>query len=102
MIDLNKEAEEYAKRFQEKEDYGYNGESCSIEDRIEMEAFIAGANSKYVQVKIIQAQIEILETLYYGIDLNDPEILQWYEDLHGVMKTTLAEELSKLENEKDI
>ena len=63
MIDLNKEAEEYAKTF--------------IEDDGTTEVdFIAGANSKYVKQQILQAQIdacndilswdnEVNETTYY-------------------------------------
>lgn len=39
------EAKKYARRFEEKEQGGYNGESLSIEDRIEIEAFIAGVKS---------------------------------------------------------
>lgn len=45
--ELELEAENYARRFEEKEQSGYNGESLSIEDRIEIEAFIAIATSNY-------------------------------------------------------
>lgn len=45
MTELELEAEKYARRFEENEQNGYNGESISIEDRIEMEAFIAGVTS---------------------------------------------------------
>ncbi len=50
MIDLNKEAEEYAKTFI------YDDGTTEVD-------FIAGANSKHVQAKILQAQIDILEEL---------------------------------------
>jgi hypothetical protein len=43
--ELKLEAEKYARRFEENEQSGYNGESLSIEDKMEMEAFIAGATS---------------------------------------------------------
>jgi hypothetical protein len=47
MMDLNKEAEEWA---------GID----DINDEI-LSSFIVGANSKYVQAKIIQAQIDVLK-----------------------------------------
>jgi hypothetical protein len=81
MIDLNKEAKEYAKRFEEREDFGYNGESISIEDRIEMEAFIAGANSKHVQAKALQAKIDALSM--YSLN---PTILGHIEKLQQQLK----------------
>ena len=63
MKDLEKEAERYIKR---KEYFGsYNGNSLSPEDRYDMNIFIAGANSKYVKRKIIQAKIDVLEELGY-------------------------------------
>jgi hypothetical protein len=46
MIDINKEAEEYAKK------------GCW--EGVRKSSFIAGANSKYVKAKIIQAQIDLL------------------------------------------
>jgi hypothetical protein len=57
MIDLEKEAEEYAKDF-----------DLSFWDTVDeipvvemaIKDFKAGANSKYVQAKIIEAKIEIL------------------------------------------
>jgi DNA-binding transcriptional MerR regulator len=59
MIDLNKEAEEY---------YPNNpywigaGESARLYDEYASKriAFIKGTNSKYVQQKVLQAQIDIL------------------------------------------
>jgi len=88
MIDLQKEAEQYAKRFQN--DSGYDGESCAIEDRIEMEAFIAGATtSKYVQAEKLKAQIEVLEHAVVSRSL-----IQMYGTLFN-----LQQQLTQLENE---
>ena len=63
MIDINKEAEEYA-------DYSNDYVPLSFGNKFNentKRTFIAGINSKYVQAKIIQAQIEennsILEML---------------------------------------
>ena len=53
MIDLNKEAEDYSiKHHLDKHKYSGDKERIS---------FIAGANSTYVQAKIIQAQIDVLK-----------------------------------------
>jgi hypothetical protein len=49
MIDVNKEAEEYA--------YNLAYETSQIQ------GFLAGANSKYVKAKIIQAQIDVLKSI---------------------------------------
>jgi hypothetical protein len=46
MIDINKEAEEKYPFY--------------VYDGCEQSAFIAGTNSKYVQQKVLQAQIDIL------------------------------------------
>jgi hypothetical protein len=50
MIDLEKEAEEYRKKWIFLE----SGDTIN-------DIFIAGANSKFVQSKILQAQIDVLE-----------------------------------------
>jgi hypothetical protein len=57
MIDINKEAEDY-ERLKLKE----NG-IISNKKGAWSEGFIAGANSKYVQAKILQAQIDVLKEL---------------------------------------
>lgn len=79
MIDLNKEAEEYAPIQNQ----------CILDvielNKIKQEDFISGANSKYVQAKIIQAQISILRKSTYA----------GYTDL---MKE-LHQQLKQLENE---
>lgn len=94
MIDLQKEAEQYAKRFQN--DSGYDGESCAIEDRIEMEAFIAGAQSKYVQAEKLKAQIEVLELIKREYN-HDEAMIFWINNEIAF----LNKYLSKLENEND-
>ena len=55
-IDLNKEAEEQ---------YPLEGEDSIYCDMglIQQSAFIAGANSKHVQAKILQAQIEVIDKM---------------------------------------
>ena len=59
--EIELEADKYARRFEENELSGYNGESLSIEDRMEMEAFIAGATSKYVEKQKLEFAIEQLK-----------------------------------------
>ena len=61
--ELELEAEQYARRFEENEQSGYNGESLSIEDRMEIEAFISGATSKYVEKQKLEFAIEQLNAL---------------------------------------
>jgi len=48
---VEKMAENYAKRYTDKNNYGYNGDSLCIEDRIEMEAYIEGFNAHKELVK---------------------------------------------------
>jgi hypothetical protein len=52
-MDLNKEAEEHSKL------HGFSERVI-----ISRNAFIAGANSKYVQAKILKAQIDVLNMSY--------------------------------------
>jgi len=70
-MDINKEAEDYAKQF----DYA--------EDSSPMIDFIAGANSKYVQAKVIQEQIGLLSDMYKsyrnGEFFDTEELIQDYE-----------------------
>lgn len=61
MKELELEAEKYARRFEENDQNGYNGESISIEDRVEMEAFMAGATSKWVEKQKLEFAIEQLK-----------------------------------------
>ena len=59
MIDLNKEAVEYAKVI-----YNYDLADGYTPDLKSYETtFISGANSKYVQSEILKAQIEVLNKI---------------------------------------
>ncbi len=59
MIDLNKEAEEWA--FWGPNSHRWSNNNDTAADNFG--SFIAGANSKYVQAKIIQAQIDVLKSI---------------------------------------
>jgi hypothetical protein len=80
MIDLNKEAEEYAKDFIEDKDL--------IE--LQIAAFLEGHNSKATQAKIIQAQIDVLD-----------KYAKTYGLTSGIInfKKELEHQLKQLENE---
>ena len=71
-MNLNKEAEEFSKQYLDSHNY--------------IRPFIKGANSKYVQAKIIQAQISILRKSTY----------EGYIDL----MEELQQQLKQLENDK--
>jgi hypothetical protein len=92
MIDLNKEAEEFR-------------ESLSFPpDGIVTFAFTSGANSKYVQAKIIQAQIDVLNKTKTYFDVSKLDV---YEQKHHIRFTSiiidqmekLQQKLKQLENE---
>lgn len=85
MIDLSKEAEKYATI------------NKTYSEQSELD-FIAGANSKYVQAKAIQAQIDVL--------LKYQQKLGGYEPITGALKQQieidiyeLQQQLKQLENE---
>ena len=59
--------------------------------------FIAGANSKWVQTEKIKAQIDILNSFYYGEDLNDEDIMRFYTELHSELTEELQKQLKELE-----
>jgi len=90
---LLKEAKEYAKSF-DKNLYGYDGNSFSPEDEKQIQDFIAGANSKYVQAKVIQAQIKL--SIHYMNNTNDADTLYFI----GKQVKELEQQLKNLENEK--
>lgn len=64
MKTLQEEAEKYARNF-DKGLHGYDGESLSPEDEKQMQDFIAGATSKYVEFEKLKAIIEELEDLVF-------------------------------------
>ncbi len=82
--EIELEADKYARRFEENELSGYNGESLSIEDRMEMEAFIAGATSKYVKKQAFEfakfclnkAKDLDIHTVYHRIEPTFQEFLK--------------------------
>jgi uncharacterized membrane protein YgaE (UPF0421/DUF939 family) len=83
MIDLSKEAEEYRKKWL------FLKSGNTIND-----TFIAGANSKYVQAKIIQAQIDSLTMVLNCYNLLHEDV----NDLHLTLDR-LKQQLKQLENE---
>ena len=93
MIDLSKEAEEYAAI--------PSTLSLTTRQKIQI-AYVAGAtDSKYVQAKIIQAQIDVL--------LKHQQKLGGYEPITGALKQQiqidiyeLQQQLKQLENEYNI
>lgn len=66
----------------------------------EKQAFIAGATSKYVEVEKLKAQLDILNSFYYGEDLNDKDILNHYINMYNLVKSVLQQKLNELENEQ--
>lgn len=85
MIDLNKEAEECAKKH-------FEITICSDGFyRTYEEWFIAGANSKYVQAEKIKAKIEILNICINYIDLS------FYKKINDKL-TELEQQLKQLED----
>jgi hypothetical protein len=56
MIDLNKEAEYYAHNYFDMHSNHYKGL---------LEGYVAGANSKYVEQRILEAQIAVLRKIEY-------------------------------------
>ena len=85
-MDLNKEAEEYKK-------------STVNKMSIEKTAFIAGANSKYVQAKILQAQIDVLKEIDEQ-KTTGPEHNAFYDliDMKNNKIHHLEQQLKQLEN----
>lgn len=85
-IDLNKEAEEYAE---------LQFEYMIIDEASKFDCindFIAGANSKYVQAKILQAQIDILKYIAGDDDNHTAKRRQLNKD-------RLEQQLKELKNE---
>ncbi len=63
-------------------------------------SFIAGAKSKWVQAEIIKAQLDILNSFYYGNDLKDEDIMRFYTELHSELTDELTQKLKTLEDDK--
>lgn len=78
MIDLNKEAEEYAEKHGFR--IPYDGSNKFYDDndvKWSKEGFISGDSSKFVKQQILQAQIDTLSTLKLGI--NDANTVTIFE-----------------------
>jgi endoglucanase Acf2 len=90
MMDLNKEAEEYAPIQNQ----------CILDvielNKIKQEDFISGANSKYVQARIIQAQIDVLKSIR---TIHDETCMS--QRVTNKIKE-LQQQLKQLENEYNI
>jgi uncharacterized circularly permuted ATP-grasp superfamily protein len=86
MIDLNKEAEDYRQINRDQWGEGYTSYDF-------IPAFIAGANSKHVQAKILQAQIDLLNKV-----LDD---IFWNEEYLTNKINELQQQLKELENAKN-
>lgn len=86
MIDLNEEAEEWA--FWGPNSHRWSNNNDTAADNFG--SFIAGANSKYVQAKILKAQMDILMR-YATKGYNMEELIR-----HGEI---LEQQLKQLENE---
>lgn len=87
MIDLEKEAEEYA-------DFSNDYIAMSFGDKFNEGSkrdFIAGANSKYVQAKIIQAQIDLL--------CKYQQKLGGYEPISGALKQDIQIDIYQLQQQ---
>jgi hypothetical protein len=86
MIDLNKEAENYCNN-------NYPNYLNKKEALLVQEDFIAGTNSKYVQAKIVQAQINLCNS---ALDLSN-EIDETSNYLKRQL-SLLRQQLKELEN----
>jgi hypothetical protein len=82
-MDINKEAEDYAKS---------KWPSTSVVNDLIQEGFIAGANSKWVQDKVLQAQIDVLRFIQ-GNSITPYNVM-----IENKIKE-LQQQLKELENE---
>jgi len=92
MIDLQKEAEEYAKDMETVFVEPINDEHLrdfAVTD------FIAGANSKFVQAEKLKAQIEVLEKIKIAVSVKNTFTIQ---DVATRIKN-IQEQLQLLEND---
>jgi hypothetical protein len=77
MLDLDKEAEEYAHNY-------FNMHETNNYKALK-QGFIVGAESKYVQAKILEAQIDILK------DRRNSETIFWLDDTINKLEEQLKE-----------
>jgi hypothetical protein len=92
MKTLEEEVEKYADRV-----IGFSNEKQwewrSIQDHIVQFC----KDSKWVQAEKIKAQIDMLNSFYYGEDLNDEDIMRFYTELHSELTEELQQQLKELE-----
>ena len=56
------------------------------------------SSAKVLEKKVIKKKLELLKCFYYGEDLEDDEILEWYKDFLQNVKNELKEELKEFKN----
>jgi hypothetical protein len=96
MIDINKEAEEYANNWEEIT--GLDPENTSPLECSKID-FVAGYNSKATQAKVIQGQIDVLKELdEINISNADNNFGNSFKRLRNKIKE-LQQQLKELENE---
>ena len=101
MIDINKEAEEYAKQTVDSKE--------SLDLDLDTEIWISGASfwgylqgatkSKHVQAKIIQAQIDVLKEVYSNLFATDKKFWISQQDEFDIKILLLQQQLKQLEDE---
>jgi hypothetical protein len=56
------------------------------------------SSAKVLKKKILEEKLELLDCFYYGEDLEDDEILEWYKDFLQNAKNELRAELKEFKN----
>ena len=56
------------------------------------------SSAKVLEKKIIEEKLKLLDCFYYGEDLEDDEILEWYKDFLQNAKNELRAELKEFKN----
>ena len=51
-----------------------------------------------LEKKVLEEKLELLDCFYYGEDLEDDEILEWYKDFLQNAKNELRAELKEFKN----
>lgn len=77
---------------------GNKPETFTDEQIGRLHGYIDGANSKWVQAEKIKAQMDILNSFYYGDDLKDKDIMKFYSELHAELTEELEQQLKELED----
>ena len=71
-------------------------------DEDSINASLDNLNDLKIQIKKdkLKAQLDVLKNFYYGKDLKDKDILNFYEDAYDLVKTELKRKLRKLKEKK--